>query len=118
MKSTPRAPSHLAETTKTWWQSVVKGYELEPHHLRLLQLAGEAWDRSQAAREIIAAEGVTFRDDRGNPRAHPAVAIERDSRIAFARLLRELDLDVEPPADNRFSPPGLRSNRRGGGYAG
>ncbi|MBX3515228.1 MAG: hypothetical protein KF748_01160 [Xanthobacteraceae bacterium] len=110
MKTTPRAPEHLAEATRKWWQSVVKQYELEPHHLRLLQLAGESWDRSQEARLLIAKDGVTFRDDRGNIRANPAVAIERDSRIGFARLLRELDLDVEPPSANS-RPPALRSNR-------
>ncbi|WP_409363397.1 P27 family phage terminase small subunit [Bradyrhizobium sp. AUGA SZCCT0274] len=118
MKSTPQAPSHLAEPTRNWWRSVIKAYQLEPHHLRLLQLAGESWDRSQEARMILAKDGVVVTDDRGNVRAHPAVAIERDSRIAFARLVRELDLDTEPPSSDRVAPVGLRSNRRGGGYAG
>jgi P27 family predicted phage terminase small subunit len=105
------APSHLTSTTRAWWRSVAENYVLEPHHLRLLQLAGEAWDRGQQAREILAADGITQRDDRGNIRAHPAIAIEKDARIGYARLLRELDLDVEAPRSERTGPPGLRSNR-------
>jgi hypothetical protein len=38
----------------------------------------------------------------------------RDSRLAVARLVRELDLDTEPPASERNGPPGLLSNRRAG----
>jgi phage terminase small subunit len=85
-------------------------YELEPHHLRLLQLAGEAWDRSQQAREALDQHGMTFDDRFGAPHARPEVAIERDARLAFARLVRELDLDVDTPAGPR-RPPAIRSNR-------
>lgn len=106
----PRAPSHLAAATRAWWASVAADYDLEQHHYRLLTLAGEAWDRCEQARNLISAEGLVFRDDRNNVRAHPAIGIEKDSRIAFARLLRELDLDVEPPASARSGPPSLRSN--------
>lgn len=105
-------PSHLSESAQSWWQSAVKEYVLEPHHLRLLQLAGEAWDRAQTARAVIDKDGITFKDDRNNIRAHPAIAIERDARTGFARLVRELDLDVPPPVPGRSGPPSLRSNRR------
>ena len=101
--STPRPPDHLSRATKAWWRSVVDEYDLEPHHLRLLALAGEAWDRAQEAREILAKEGVTYSDRFGAPRKHPAVSIEENARIAFARLVRELDLDGEPGPDPR--PP-------------
>jgi phage terminase small subunit len=108
----PTAPVHLSPSTRTWWRAVCDEYTLEPHHLRLLQLAGEAWDRAQDARAIIAAEGLIVVDDRKNPRAHPAVVIEKDARTAFARLVRELDLDGDTaPVGPR--PPSLRSNRRG-----
>lgn len=116
MNTAPRPPSHLSQSARKWWQTVVKTYALEAHHLKLLQLAAESWDRAQGARETIRLEGATFRDDRGNPRAHPAVAIERDARTGFARIVRELDLDCEAPSPER-RPPALRSNRRGGGYA-
>jgi phage terminase small subunit len=108
----PRPPKYLKPATRRWWRSVVETWELDEHHIRLLTLAASAWDRSEEAREILAAQGLIFTDDKINRlQAHPCVAIERDSRLAFARLLRELDLDVQPsPASSR--PPALRSNRR------
>jgi phage terminase small subunit len=105
----PRPPAHLGPEARKWWTAVVTDYALEGHHLKLLQAAAECWERLQQARATIAEQGATFQDDRGNYRAHPSVAIERDARIGFARLVRELDLDVEPPAPGR-RPPGLRSN--------
>lgn len=106
------APPHLQSATARWWDLVVQDYALEPHHLRLLQAAGEAWDRCQQARAALDEHGLIFTDPNGSPKTRPEVAIERDSRIAFARLIRELDLDVDPPGKGRSRPPALESNRR------
>lgn len=106
-----RAPRHLEAATRRWWDSVLNDYELGEHHLHLLQLACEAWDRCQAARAALGAQGLTYVDKFGNPRPRPEIAIERDSRIAFARLVREMDLDTEQVPEGR-RPPALRSNRR------
>jgi phage terminase small subunit len=111
-KRKPKAPAHLSEETRAWWSSVMEDYQLEPHHLRLLQLAGEAWDRSQQARRVLNETGLTYTNRFGDPVLRPEAAVERDSRLAFARLIRELDLDVEPPSNERSGPPGLRSNGR------
>lgn len=105
-----KAPSHLAKATQEWFEQVVSDYELEQHHLRLLRLACEAWDRSQQARQAIKKHGLTFTDRFGSPRARPEVKIEQENRTSFARLLRELDIDAEPPTESR-RPPALRSNR-------
>ncbi len=99
-----RPPQHLKPATRRWWSSVVRDYELEPHHTRILQLAGEAWDRCEQARKAIDEHGLTFIDRFGCPRTRPEAAVERDSRIAFARLIRELDLDVEPPVETKRAP--------------
>ena len=102
----PRAPEHLSEEIVRWWQQVVRNYFLESHHLKLLTLAAESWDRLTEARERIAKDGAYLPDRFGILHAHPAVAVERDSKIAFAWLLRELDLDAEPgPAPSR--PPAI-----------
>jgi phage terminase small subunit len=106
----PQPPAHLSPSATQWWASTVERFVLEEHHLRLLQLALEAWDRAQAARELLDKEGLTVVGSQG-PKPHPAVAIERDSRLAVARLLRELDLDVEPPRGERVGPPSIFSNR-------
>jgi phage terminase small subunit len=103
-----KAPEHLQEPTRQWFERVTADYELEPHHLRLLTLAAEAWDRCVQARVALAEHGLTYDDRFKQPRARPEVAIERDSRIAFARLLRELALDIEEPDAPR--PPTIRGN--------
>lgn len=93
------APAHLRPDTAAWWASVAGDYALEAHHLRILTLAAEAWDRGVEAREAIAKHGTVYVDRFDQPRARPEVAIERDSRIAFARLVRELALDIDPPEE-------------------
>lgn len=95
-KRLPAPPEHLRTGTRDWWRSVVAAYELEQHHLRLLQLACEAWDRAEQAREQLATDGVVYLDRFGAPRKHPSVGIEEQARLAFAKLVRELDLEGEP----------------------
>ena len=106
----PVAPEHLATATAAWWLDVVTTWELDDHHVRLLTLAAEAFDRAVQARKVVERRGLTFKDRFGQPKARPETVIERDSRIAFARLLRELDLDIDGPAEGR-RPPTLRRMR-------
>ena len=111
-KKPPKPPPYLRVTTRKWWISVITEYALEPHHARLLTAAAESWDRKEQAREALKKYGLTYTDQHGSARPRPEAAIERDSRLAFARLLRELDLDVDAPAPERSRPAPLRSNRR------
>lgn len=106
----PEPPAHLSPPTAAWWASVVATFDLDAHHVELLRLAAEALDRGEAARVLLAAEGLTYTSKGGEPRAHPAAGIARDAAIAFARLTRELGLDVAPPAEAGRPHP-LRANR-------
>ncbi|SRR6266536_3059562 len=109
-KRKPPAPPHLSDISRRWWHAVTAEYALEPHHIHLLRLACEALDRAEEARQALATNGTTYLDRFNAPRLRPEVAIERDSRLAFARLCRELDLGTTE-AVSRTAPPPLRSNR-------
>lgn len=77
----PSAPRHLRAATRRWWYEVVGVYDLEPHHLRLLQAACEAWDRMTEAREALKRDGSYLPDRYGGRKAHPALRVESDCRV-------------------------------------
>ena len=109
-----KAPNPLRAATRKWWNDIMATFELEPHQIRLLVLACESWGSYQQARESLRKNGLTFLNRAGNPASRPEVAIERDSRMAFCRVLRELGLDGagSPETPRLPPPPPLRANRR------
>jgi hypothetical protein len=92
-EKTIAVPKDLSPESAAWWVSVVETYPLEPHHIRLLTLAARELDRGEAARKAIAKNGMVYKDKYGVKRPSPETVIERNSAIAFARLIRELKLD-------------------------
>lgn len=101
----PKAPAHLSRAARKWWSGIVESYEIEDHAIAILTAAAEALDRKEQARLILLKEGLTI-PCREGAKTHPAVAIERDSRLAFLRAVRELCLSAEDPDESRS--PGLR----------
>jgi P27 family predicted phage terminase small subunit len=105
----PRAPKHLSDASRALWRSVLAAFAFEAHHIEILRLACEALDRTEDARETIERDGAYQATSRGGVTAHPAVAIERDSAIRAARLLRELGLDLEDGRPDGRPPSRWRS---------
>ena len=110
-----RAPAHLRPETARWYRSVVSEWALEDHHLKILLVACEMWDRAADAREVIQAHGSTYLDRWQQPHVRPEVKVEYDSKSIFLRAVRELDLDLTEPVPAGRRPPPLRSNRPRGG---
>src|SRR5208337_4746461 len=108
-----KAPPDLRPATKRWVLEVSRVYILESHHERLLLAAARAWDQLEAASATLARDGMFFVDKAGQPKAHPAVAVCRDSAATYRQLLRELDLDVVAPTEPS-RPPLLPQNKRNG----
>jgi P27 family predicted phage terminase small subunit len=109
----PAAPSHLSKRAKGLWESITDEFLLAAHQFELLRRACEASDRADAALALLKKDGLTEMDRFGQRRPHPAVAVERDSRIGEARLLRELALSPEEPGEPRPPRTGAAGTERG-----
>lgn len=90
-------PRHLKKSGRKFYRHVVSEFELEPHHVEQVIQAAQCLDRIDRAREEIDAHGPYFTDRFGQPKEHPAHKTERDNKILFNRILRELCLDIEEP---------------------
>lgn len=97
-----KAFKRLNLPTRKWISKVKSTWQLDDHHERLLILAGQAWDRAQDAKILIDTDGSTILDRFGQLRPHPMIEVERQSMLAFARLVREVGLDLGEPDPDRL----------------
>jgi P27 family predicted phage terminase small subunit len=109
--SSPKAPPHLSEASRATWRRLQRDYSFETHHLAILTATLEAQDRYDQARQAITAEGLIVPGREGLTRLHPAVSVERDSRIAVIRGYRELGLDLPEAPARPGARPALRAMR-------
>ena len=97
-------PNFLQVEGRDFWISVLNDYDLEEsHHLKLLESASVCVDRIAQARRHIRKHGAFLKDRFGQMKENPAGKVERENKILFSRLVRELNLDLETPPANR--PP-------------
>jgi P27 family predicted phage terminase small subunit len=99
----PSPPSHLSKKAKRFWTRALENEnnKLQPYQIEILLKALEAFDRSEQARRILKREGLTYEDRFGQPRSRPEVAIERDARAQFAKLIEQAGL-FDPFFHNNF----------------
>jgi hypothetical protein len=91
----------LSETMQKWAAWVRDTFSLEQHHEKILQLACQAFDRGQQARELLDRLGLTYQDRNNCPCVRPEAAVEARCRLDFSRLLKALGLSEETA-----NPPG------------
>ena len=93
--SDPRPPRGLGARGRAFWRQVVAGYELEGHHVEVLREVCRLLDRADALAAAVQRDGEVVPGSTGQPRLHPALAEQRQTAVAVARLLDALGLDVE-----------------------
>ena len=93
-----KPPKHLAADGRAFWRGVLSDFNIDDTAGRALLLtACESLDRMAAARQAIETDGAVVRDRYGQPKIHPAAALEKDSRNGFLAALRALQLEISPP---------------------
>lgn len=112
LKNSP--PEHLSDEAQRWWSALTTEYALDDEAGRLLlQTALEAFDRMRGAQAEIERDGATVRDRFEQPKAHPMMNVERDSRAQMLGALKQLNLDLEPLRDGPGRPPASIGVKRG-----
>ncbi|MBN2295448.1 MAG: hypothetical protein JXM70_23660 [Pirellulales bacterium] len=91
-------PSHLSENSKKIWQTVVPATGRSLSRLALVQSGLESLDRANQARALIDAEGIIVNPEGGKMlHLHPAIRLEKESRAAFERAWKTLELFWDRP---------------------
>ena len=101
-----KIPKFEFPESRNFYKHISGSWELEQHHLVLLENACHCLDRILSDRKILNEEKRFFVDRYEQPREHPAAISERQNKILFSRILRELNLDAEITETPR--PPSLR----------
>jgi phage terminase small subunit len=106
-----KSGTDLSEAATAWLAEIESGWTFEPYERAVLLLAAQAWDRLREARAQIDREGITVNDRFGKPRAHPLLAVERDSRLALLRSLRALKFTEASAPAGKLVPIADRQRR-------
>ena len=78
-------------------RAILKEYDISDEAGKaILDTAMEAFDAMHKAQEVVDVQGLTVAGDRGQIKAHPLLAVIRDSRAQFLMALKHLNLDIEP----------------------
>ena len=91
-KNTPQPPAHLRPETREWFRSVVADWALQSHHVRLLTLAAESWDRLPAGERDLGEGRHHHRRTRGGREASPGGRDRKRRQDQLCEIDRAIEL--------------------------
>jgi len=77
----------------------------ESHDFTRLDLLAHTFDQILECQNTIESEGIFIKDRFNQPKENCALKSQRDLKVVFCRILRELNLDIEGMKESR--PPSL-----------
>jgi len=74
--------------------------------LLLIRTFADAFTQELNSMDVVAKDGLTFKDRFGQVKAHPLLSVIRDARAQKMAALKGLNLDIEPLRDGPGRPGG------------
>lgn len=102
----PTAPRDLKHAGKAYWKAVTREFQLDDAQLITLSEACRCLDLAWDADAVVRRDGLTVEAKGGRLHPHPCIGTARDCRSVFIRLVKSLNLDLEPLHDGVGRPPG------------
>lgn len=98
----PESSIKLGRVGAKFRRDILKNFQFEEvQDFERLNLACHCLDRVHECRDLIKREGLFVKDRFNVTKAHPGVEVERQQKILFIRILRELNLDLTAAKDLR-----------------
>ena len=104
-------PSTLGDHGRKFWRTILKGYELKPEELIILETVCMNLDEYHNCREILSREGYVISSSRGN-KFRPEVVAGKEAYRSFLMGCKFLHIDEEEekekkpvghPVENRWT---------------
>jgi len=109
-KMPPVPPVGLADRGAAFWHTVHATWILNADESELVTECCRLLDTVEQLQEVLTRDGLLTTGSVGQPRAHPALAELRGSRLLLGRLLSQLALP--DPADGVMSSPASARARK------
>ncbi|NQU43763.1 hypothetical protein HQ520_10800 [bacterium] len=90
-----KMPKGLSPASRRLWRKFNDIYVLHEGQQAILLEGMRSFDRAEACRKQIDAQGLIVQDRFGADKANPLLATERDARAAYVGALRRLNMHVE-----------------------
>lgn len=98
----PKSTIKLSRAGAKLRRNVLKEIRFEESHdFTRLDLLAHTFDQILECQNTIEKEGIFIKDRFMQPRENPALKSQRDLKVVFCRIIRELNLDLQPGKEPR-----------------
>jgi len=97
----PRPRPEWGKETRKFYAQIKRDFDVEPEMVHALLGTCERLNRFYECREILLAEGLTFKTSTGQVKAHPLLVEQKNTWAGFLAGIKLLGLDLPDDVKKR-----------------